>query len=75
MGLDFPSKIINSPEFAPVLSRVFSYHADVYDLEAYDRLRPGFGKRIWDLVDATRGMLEAEKRFNEPSFFRRLFGN
>lgn len=74
MGLDFPSKIVNSPEFMPVLSKVFSYHADVYDLEAYESIKKGFGKAIWNLVCAEKELQEALGKFNKPNFFERLFG-
>lgn len=74
MGLDFPSKIVNSPEFEPVLSKVFPYYADVYDLEAYEGLKKGFGKAIWNLVCAEKDLQAALRRFNKPSLFERLFG-
>ena len=74
MGLDFPSKIINSPDFAPILGKVFSYCADVYDLEAYEAVKPGFGKRIWDLVCAERDLQEAQRRFARPIFLESVLG-
>lgn len=75
MEQNFPSKVINSPEFWPVLKRVFSYHAAVYDLDAYEKIMPGYGKAIWDLIVATKGLVEAESRFNRPSIFERVFGS
>jgi hypothetical protein len=74
MALDYPSKVINSPEFAQVLSRVFMYHADVYDLEAYDTIRPGFGRRIWDLIEAEKGLQQAQEKFSRAGWLERVFG-
>jgi hypothetical protein len=74
MGLEFPSKVINSPEFQPILRHVFSYHADIYDLEAYEAIRPGFGRTIWGLICAERDLQASLKRYNQPNFLQRIFG-
>lgn len=54
MARGFPDFVFNSPQDEPVLRQVFSYEAQVYDLAAYENIRPGFGKRIWDLIEAER---------------------
>jgi hypothetical protein len=55
----YPDFIFNSPQDSPALQRVFGYEAKFYDLNAYEAICPGFGKRIWALVEAERERAKA----------------
>jgi hypothetical protein len=44
-----PSVIENNDENRRALQLVFSYHADRYDLGAYDQVQQGLGDRVWNL--------------------------
>jgi uncharacterized membrane protein len=59
MTAGFPDFVFNSPQDRSVLRRVFSYEADIYDLEAYERILPGMGQRIWDMIEAERAHQKA----------------
>ena len=59
MTSGFPDLVFNSPQDEPVLRRVFSYQAQVYDLAAYERLLPGAGQRLWDMIEAERAHRKA----------------
>ncbi|HEY8190611.1 MAG TPA: DUF2335 domain-containing protein [Micavibrio sp.] len=59
MTAGFPDFVFNSPQDEGVLRRVFSYEAKVYDLGAYERILPGAGRRMWDMIEAERAHQKA----------------
>lgn len=74
MGVAFPSHILNSKDFAPALSEVFSDNAKVYDLAALERLQPGFGQRVWELVQISQETENIKRKSRQRSLFERIFG-
>lgn len=45
---NYPDVILNTPHNARILARLFSYKARVYDLNEYEAIVPGAGRRIWE---------------------------
>ncbi len=61
---NFPDFIVNTDATRPVLRKVFGFHATAYNLNEYESISPGFGKRVWDLYLATEAMLKTQNRLN-----------
>lgn len=62
MAKNFPDVIFNSPEDKPVLRRIFSYEAAYYNLADYERVSPGAGMTIWNMIEAEREHLKKMQR-------------
>jgi hypothetical protein len=45
---NYPDIILSTPQNTRTLSRLFSYKARVYDLNAYEAVLPGLGRQIWE---------------------------
>ena len=82
---NYPDVILNTPDNARTLARLFSYKARVYDLNAYEAVSPGLGRQIWESyveeedhlkkMDARRAKLD--DRYNalrRPFGIFRIFG-
>jgi uncharacterized membrane protein len=69
----YPNYVFNSPQDRPVLRRVFSYHADVYDLDAYESVSSGLGQRVWDMIEKEQAhqakMEQLRAKLNTPRFW------
>lgn len=63
MAAGFPDIVFNSPQDRPVLRRIFSYHADYYDLNAYEKIVPGAGQRVWAMIEAERAHHKDMEKF------------
>ncbi|HEU4838061.1 MAG TPA: hypothetical protein VFS88_01465 [Micavibrio sp.] len=44
---NYPDVILKTPCNARTLARLFSYEARVYDLNAYEAVLPGLGRKLW----------------------------
>jgi|GEM_PF-4532523 hypothetical protein len=62
MAKGYPDVIFNSPEDRNVLRMIFSYEAKVYDLNAYEKVLPGGGLRVWNTIEAERVRQKEMKR-------------
>ncbi len=65
MATGHPNIVYNSPQDRPVLRQVFAYHADYYDLDAYEKICPGAGQRIWDMIEKERAHQVTMKQLQE----------
>lgn len=72
MAVGFPDIVFNSPQDRPALRRVFNFEAPYYDLAAYEKIKPGFGVRIWGLIEAERALQET--RAKHPQFNPKNYG-
>ena len=50
----YPSLVLRTTASQPYLKEIFSYKADAYDLDAYEAVGKGFGKRIWQMIENER---------------------
>lgn len=64
MAKGYPDVIFNSPQDRDVLRRIFSYEAQVYDLNAYEKVLPGGGLRIWQMIEDEREHQKEMKRIS-----------
>jgi uncharacterized membrane protein len=67
---NYPDVIFNSPQDRNVLRRIFSYEARYYDLNAYEKVLPGGGLRVWQMFEAERAHQTEMKRKN-PNYMPR----
>lgn len=51
-SFDFPNFVWNNPIWKNILIRIFKYNAPFYDLEKYDEIDPGSGKKLWDKIQS-----------------------
>lgn len=73
MAKGYPDVIFNSPEDRDVLRRIFSYEAQVYDLNAYESVLPGGGLRIWQMIEKEREHQKEMKR-KDPNYNPQKYG-
>ncbi len=70
----YPSLVLNTPVSEPYLRNVFSYSAEAYDLDAYERVLSGAGERIWRGIEKEREFQSGRHMFaQKPGFFDFLF--
>jgi hypothetical protein len=50
--MDYPRYILNTPLLQKALQNIFKHNSRYYDLDEYEKVSPGAGKRIWQMIQS-----------------------